>query len=161
MEKREFLKLIKSFFSFSIIGWFLSEKSYAVWRRVGKASGTPGTWQKIINRTPRIVNVRLGGGHSFAIDSEGRLFGAGEATGGRLGNNVGTSTFYSTFVPVVGVSNVISVTPGYYHSLALRSDGYVFSSGHNDLGQLGHGGTVSVSTFTQVFDLPRKKRTVY
>jgi hypothetical protein len=54
----------------------------------------------------------------------------------------GTTTDRHAPVPVNGLTNVVSVAGGVYHSIALRRDGTVWSWGWNGVGQLGDGTTV-------------------
>jgi len=149
MEKRDFLRLFKNFFSFSLLSWLAQSKAHAAWKKVGKTSGTAGTWQKIVNRNPRIAGMAMGNGYSLAFNSEGNVYGSGDPTDGRMGNNTGSTT-YSTFVPALGVSNVVALASSFNHSLALKAGGTVFSTGRNDFGQLGNGTTTNRSTFAQV-----------
>jgi len=55
-----------------------------------------------------------------------------------------------TPVRVNGLSNVIAIAAGYYHSLALASDGTVWAWGWNIAGQLGNGNTTNAITPVQV-----------
>jgi alpha-tubulin suppressor-like RCC1 family protein len=48
---------------------------------------------------------------------------------GELGD--GTTTDHTTPVAVSGLTNVTQIAGGYYHSLALRSDGTVVAWGYN------------------------------
>src|SRR2546423_1570682 len=48
--------------------------------------------------------------------------------------------------PVAGVTDVVAVAAGKFHSLALRRDGMVWAWGSNYFGQLGNGHTESRST---------------
>src|SRR6185436_9930746 len=63
----------------------------------------------------------------------------------------GTTTDRSTPVAVSGLTGVVSISGGWRHSLALKSDGTVRAWGLNDYGQLGDGTTtVAVSGLTGV-----------
>ena len=48
-----------------------------------------------------------------------------------------------TPVPVSGLTGVVAIAAGGYHSLALKSDGTVWAWGCNDCGQLGDGSTTN------------------
>ncbi|KFA91072.1 RCC1 repeat- and reductase domain-containing protein, partial [Archangium violaceum Cb vi76] len=52
-----------------------------------------------------------------------------------------------------GLSGVVAVAAGYGHSLAVRSDGTVWSWGYNSEGQLGDGTTNNRTTPVQVSGL--------
>src|SRR5260221_37910 len=63
---------------------------------------------------------------------------------GQIGD--GTTTFSGQPVRAVGLSNVIAISLGLYHTLALRSDGTVWASGDNQEGQLGDGTVADSAT---------------
>ena len=46
-------------------------------------------------------------------------------------------------VQVPGLTGVVAVAAGYYHSLAVKTDGTVWAWGDNDYGQLGDGTTTT------------------
>lgn len=56
---------------------------------------------------------------------------------GQLGD--GSSGDRDAFLPVAGLDNVIKVSAGLEHAVALKSDGSVWSWGRNNRGQLGNG----------------------
>ena len=81
------------------------------------------------------------GGDEFtvAVDATGTVWTCGDNDYGELGwgsrlLDEGTPS------PVAGVSNVVSVAAGVFHTLALRGDMTVFAWGLDDDGQLGVGG---------------------
>ncbi|MDQ4097578.1 MAG: hypothetical protein M3144_06900, partial [Actinomycetota bacterium] len=69
---------------------------------------------------------------------------------GQLGN--GTTVDSRTPAPA-GLSGVVSVVGGYYHSLALRDDGSVWAWGWNAVGQLGNGTTADSAAPVRVAGL--------
>ena len=79
----------------------------------------------------------------------------GDNTYGELGNNTTTNSL--TPVEVVGqggtgtLSGVKSVAQGVYHSLAVKSDGSVWSWGYDRDGELGVNSTTNSSTPLEVF----------
>ena len=82
--------------------------------------------------------------HSVFIDGEGRLSSCGcapEYIPGLLGHGEGVTRLNKpTRLPSpLGGERAVSVSVGYYHSLALSADGSVWSWGHGAWGQLGHG----------------------
>ena len=46
-------------------------------------------------------------------------------------------------MPVSGLTGVVAIAGGYYHSLAVKSDGTVWAWGYNGAGQLGDGTTTN------------------
>ena len=99
----------------------------------GQAPGAP---------LPGLIN-------SFGV--VGNLWTWGWNQYGQLGN--GTTTESNAPAPVTGISGVIAVSGGIYHSLALKSDGTVWAWGANDSGQLGNGTTTESLTPVQVTGL--------
>ena len=102
-----------------------------------------------------VVAIADGYTHSLAVKSDGTVWAWGIDWDGELGNGkvIGGvtgdrqhNTIWNKYPhPVGGLSHVISVAAGQYHSLALKSDGTVWAwggggSGYN-YGQLGDGST--------------------
>jgi alpha-tubulin suppressor-like RCC1 family protein len=107
--------------------------------------GVSNSWSKI----------SAGGAHILVIKTDGTLWGCGSNNQGRLGlptynfftqlNQIGTSTNWKE----------VSVGKDYYFgfSLALKTDGTLWSCGYNSDGQMGNGSsssTVYTSVFTQI-----------
>ena len=85
-------------------------------------------------------------GHSMALTSEGQVFSWGSNNGGQLGNNSEINSKVPVAVDTSGVlagRRVVAIAAGYSHSLALTSEGRVFSWGSNNNGQLGNDSTTS------------------
>ena len=101
------------------------------------------------------VQVSAGGWHSLALGSDGYVYAWGWDFYGQLGNNTSGYSVYS-YVPVrVRDPNnptdaskglkAVQVSAGASHSLALGSDGCVYSWGNNPYGQLGNNTTTDSS----------------
>jgi len=81
--------------------------------------------------------------HSVALRSDGTVWAWGSNDHGQLGD--GTTIIRNLPVQVVGpqgsgfLTDVVAVSAGRYHTLAVRSDGSVWAWGNNDHGQLGDG----------------------
>jgi alpha-tubulin suppressor-like RCC1 family protein len=80
--------------------------------------------------------------HSLALKSDGTVWAWGDGEEGQLGDG----NFYSfphygvaTAVQVSGLTTVMAIAGGNYHSLALKSDGRVWAWGYAYDGQLGDG----------------------
>jgi alpha-tubulin suppressor-like RCC1 family protein len=101
-----------------------------------------------------IAGLAAGDQTSYALTSDGRVYGWGANGLCQLGN--GTSgggdsmpgivgSFYLTPATVVArdntgiLSGIVSIASGIAHGLAVRNDGTVWSWGWNDSGQLGNG----------------------
>lgn len=94
-----------------------------------------------------ITALAAGEEFSMAI-ADGKVFSWGANVYGQLGRPVGVATPGNVPVEVAGSlsgKTVVSIGAGFYHSLAVDSDGVVHAWGHNDYGQLGNAsGTPSV-----------------
>jgi alpha-tubulin suppressor-like RCC1 family protein len=90
---------------------------------------------------------QLSGGatHSLGLTSAGIAYAWGYAAFGRLGD--GTTVGKSSPVTVVGgITTWSQLVAGGYHSLGRTSAGIAYAWGRADFGQLGSGGTTSVSS---------------
>ena len=101
-----------------------------------------------------IVAISAGNNHSLALKSDGSLWTWGYNYYGQLGD--GTTTQRNTPVQVKGVggsgnlTNIVDVSAGDIHSIAVKSDGSLWSWGYNGNGQLGDGTTANRTTPDQV-----------
>ena len=81
---------------------------------------------------------------------------AGTATGRAQAPNVtgwGYNANGQTTIPA-GLSDAKAIAAGYYHSLALKSDGTLAAWGDNSYGQLGDGATISSTVPVKVAHQP-------
>ncbi|OJT18893.1 hypothetical protein BO221_38790 [Archangium sp. Cb G35] len=85
-----------------------------------------------------VTAVAAGAYHSLALDVDGRVWTWGSNSYGQLGDGT-TTPKRSVAAKVPGLENVVAISAGYYHSLALRVDGSVWAWGENLNGQLGDG----------------------
>jgi alpha-tubulin suppressor-like RCC1 family protein len=95
-----------------------------------------------------VADVAGGNNHSLAVKSDGTVWSWGFNNRGQLGYDpdpATTDTFENSGTPgqVSGLTDVVDVAGGTSHSLAVKSDGTVWSWGFNDVGQLGNGATSS------------------
>ncbi len=104
-----------------------------------------------------VVTIGAGGHNGMAQKSDGTLWTWGDNMAGQLGD--GTTTTVATPVQVKGPGGVgfltgaIALEGGEHHSLALRSDGTVWTWGDNMHGQLGDGTLAMRITPVQVVGL--------
>ncbi|MHB8337062.1 MAG: RCC1 domain-containing protein, partial [Ignavibacteriaceae bacterium] len=97
------------------------------------------------------MTVAGGSNHSLAIGSDGNLYAWGYNAFGQLG--IGNTTNQSTPVKVPlpsGVTSWTKVAAGWYHSLAIGSDGNLYAWGYNAYGQLGIGNTTQQNSPVKV-----------
>eukprot|EP00794_Sanderia_malayensis_P006664 gene6664-7416_t len=101
------------------------------------------------NAFSQAAQVEAGQYCTFVIDNSGALFACGKGSYGRLG--MGDSTNQSKLKITLMPSNktvcqVASSKGSDGHTLALTTDGQVFSWGDGDYGKLGHGNTLMQKT---------------
>lgn len=99
------------------------------------------------------VDVSCQSEHVLALARDGSVYSWGNGKNGRLGNGPlpvihfktrtpDRMTYVPFPVPIADLTNVIAVSAGAYHSLALLKDGTVRAWGSNKFGELGDGTTV-------------------
>lgn len=94
--------------------------------------------------------ISTGNAANLAVGSDGSIYAWGNDQVGQLGN--GTTGLFDSPVRVSlpGGVAATAVSEGYYSSLALGSDGNVYSWGLNSYGQLGDGSTTNSTTPVRV-----------
>ena len=104
--------------------------------------------------TGSFVKVATGGGHTLAIDTAGELFSWGKNEKGQLGwaGNANdqpflrpVSTSFNSNPTAIDGKSFVDVAAGDKFSLALDSEGNIYSWGANDQGQLGDGSQDALS----------------
>ena len=85
---------------------------------------------------PIVSAVSAGDSHSLAVDSSGNVWAWGANYSGQLGNGDTTGAQQYSPVAVSGLTNVIGVSAGMYHSLAVDGAGAVWAWGGNGSGQI-------------------------
>lgn len=89
-----------------------------------------------------IVGISAGYNHSLAFTSSGNVLAWGSDFGGQLGDNL-PKVNKPTPVAVNGANQVIAVSGGHFHSLALTSSGTMLAWGSDTFGELGDGNQVN------------------
>jgi alpha-tubulin suppressor-like RCC1 family protein len=85
------------------------------------------------------LSVAGGANFSLALKSDGSVWGWGENGYGQLASGTTTAFGGVTKPTKAKLGSVIALAAGAEHTLALRSDGTVWSAGSNQWGQLGTG----------------------
>ena len=102
----------------------------------------------------KIIQVSLGGLHSSALTSSGRLFMWGRNENAALGDGTTTDQLVPTEITsrfiLVSDDKIIQVYLGAHHSSALTSSGRLFMWGWNFSGQLGDGTTTDQLVPTEI-----------
>ncbi|KAL0210456.1 hypothetical protein RCL1_004892 [Eukaryota sp. TZLM3-RCL] len=89
-----------------------------------------------------VIAISAGGYHSLALRSDGTVLSWGYQISGRLGRTPTTDSPSNRPGLVPNLINVVTISAGSDHNLAVRSDGSVASWGYGAYGQLGNGETV-------------------
>ena len=94
----------------------------------------------LVHNLTNVNQLAGGGSHTLALTESGELWTWGRTDRGQLGDGTNETRFEP--VRVVGLDDVEvdTFTSGYFHTLLLDGDGYVWAWGNNDMGQLGIGG---------------------
>eukprot|EP00026_Physarum_polycephalum_P003548 Phypoly_transcript_03561.p1 GENE.Phypoly_transcript_03561~~Phypoly_transcript_03561.p1 ORF type:complete len:607 (-),score=131.38 Phypoly_transcript_03561:534-2354(-) len=101
----------------------------------------PINFHKKNGKEPKIVKVAAGGYHSFALSDDGTVYAWGLNNNGQLGINSTIDQGAPTEVEGLKGKNIIDITGGMHHTVALGADGKVYTFGRGDYGQLGNGTT--------------------
>ncbi|MDB5106413.1 MAG: Branched-chain amino acid transporter, amino acid-binding protein, partial [Fibrobacteres bacterium] len=96
-----------------------------------------------------VVSLSAGVQHGFFLKADGTLWGMGLNTSGQLGDGTTLNRASPVLIPV-GPAGVRSVAAGQTHSLLLKGDGTLWSTGANTHGELGNGTTSNRPTFGQI-----------
>jgi uncharacterized protein (TIGR02145 family) len=117
--------------------------------------GSGGTSTTPVQLLTDVQDISVGYSHICALKTNGTVWCWGSKTSGALGDGV-TSGSSSTPIQVKGVSgsgflsNIVSISSGYYYSCAVDSTGGVYCWGYNTYGQLGNNSVTSSSTPVRV-----------
>lgn len=105
-----------------------------------------------------IVSIECGSWSLFAIDSDGTVYCFGDNNFSALGLGSDFPTTYNT-PQTMNITDVIKIEAGYWHAIALKSDGTVWAWGTDAFGQLGQGQSgfgnipIQVSSLTNIVDI--------
>ena len=95
------------------------------------------------------ATVSSGGSHTLAIKTDGTLWSWGRNTSGQLGNGtVNTSNINPVQVGIA--KDWRKIAAAFFHSLAIRTNGTLWTWGKNTNGQLGDGTVVDKSSPLQI-----------
>jgi Alpha-tubulin suppressor and related RCC1 domain-containing proteins len=105
-----------------------------------------------IGTRPAAASSQLAAGGNFglAVDAEGNVWAWGDNSEGQLGQGSTDNSPVATPVQVKGLTDVIAVSAGGAHALALKTDGTVWAWGNNEADQLGIDETSPITTPRQV-----------
>ncbi|KAG7033257.1 Ultraviolet-B receptor UVR8, partial [Cucurbita argyrosperma subsp. argyrosperma] len=109
-----------------------------------------------------LVDIAAGGWHSTALTDSGEVYGWGRGEHGRLGfgDNDKSSKMVPQKVQLLSGEDIVQVSCGGTHSVAVTSDGRMFSFGRGDHGRLGYGRKVTTGQPEEVpIDIPPPRGT--
>ncbi len=102
----------------------------------------------------KVIGLAAGDHHSLALIEDGTVIAWGSNIHGQLGNRTWIK-YSSDPIKVENLTKIVSIATGGEHSIALRSDGTVWTWGRNHACQLGNGQKLDQNLPTQVFGLPK------
>ena len=102
-----------------------------------------------------VIAISAGKNHTVALKKDGTVWAWGSNSGGQIGNGTYGQTHVYAPTQVSGLSNVIAIAAGYFHTMALKEDGTLWTWGDNRYGELGYVTTdpSSSTSPTQVLSL--------
>lgn len=110
--------------------------------QLGDSTHTNKTAPVQVNGLTGVIAIASGGAHTLALKNDGTVWAWGYNVYSSLG--IGTpGGDREAPIQVAAISGVVAIAAGGYHSLALKSDGTVWSWGSNFAGEIGDG-TISV-----------------
>lgn len=143
------------------------KKDGTVWTKGSNCYGQLGTgsWEPSYSsdwvQVPQLSGIKaIAYGlnyYNLALDADGKVWAWGYNSDGQIGN--GSNSYWDYCyapVQVKGLPEITAIEAGYYSSLALSSDGSIYTWGSNCLGELGDGAVLCKNTpfMSQVYTLP-------
>ena len=116
--------------------------------QLGDGGSTEQDSPEEISLAPGVTPTAIAAGTQagYAIGSDGKLYAWGNNAYGQLGD--GTTTDRSTPEVISLATNVtpVAISAGWFHVVAIGSDGKLYAWGHNESGELGDGTTTDRNT---------------
>jgi alpha-tubulin suppressor-like RCC1 family protein len=132
------------------------------WNYFGQLGDGSANWGNTTNYSTSAVKLFsltsvafLGGRgyHNLAVKTDGTIWAWGCNWYGQLGDGTTNLLGTNTPVQVIGLTNPIAISGGGFYSMALMSNGTVWTWGNNTYGQLGDGTTNNRTAPVQVIGL--------
>ena len=96
----------------------------------------------VVGALKTFCQIAAGGGHTSAIDKNGRAWGWGSGGQGQIGNN-STGTFYTPVSVAGSLKTFCKISAAPTHTLALDKNGRAWAWGGNATGEVGDGSITS------------------
>lgn len=106
--------------------------------QLGDSTGIDRHNPVLVSGLSDIIAISASEEHSLALKSDGTVWAWGDNNFGELGDGTRGGARTSPY-QIPGLTDVVAVAAGGWHSLALKSDGTVWAWGWNFAGQLGDG----------------------
>ncbi len=98
-----------------------------------------------------VIKIACGGGHTICLRTDGSVWTCGSNYDGQLGN--GDNSDSNVPVLVSSMSGIVTaIAGGLWHTIAMRSDGTIWTWGNNYDGQLGNGTYERMNVPVQIED---------
>ena len=109
-------------------------------RRIARLGGNPGQPSGDASTADPAVRVFAGGSHSMVLGASGRLYSFGSGVNGRHGHGEASNQWLPRWLEgPLSAAVVRDAAAGVSHSLAITSDGVLYTWGAGGSGQLGLG----------------------
>ncbi|HET7487053.1 MAG TPA: hypothetical protein VFJ85_03935, partial [Acidimicrobiales bacterium] len=134
----------------SVWGWGKNDLG-----ELGRGNNSSGVVPALVsglgpNTLNPVIDIAAGWNHSLALKADGTVWAWGSNSNGQLGNGSQIDTNAPVQVNGLGTPSLVSALgAGVGHSVALKSDGTVWTWGSNSSGQLGNNNT-GVNSLTPV-----------
>ncbi len=135
----------------SVLGWGYNQQGHL---GVGDQVNRPTPTKVPPLAGHKVRKLSAGPLHSMAITENGELWVWGYNLNGQQGTGTKIRVSVPQRVPLPTQSEVVAVSAGAYHSLALLQDGTVLAWGSNEKGQLGIGSTAEERTTPVIVSIP-------
>lgn len=117
--------------------------------QLGDGTTTSNNIARQVPNLSGVIAVEAGDDFTVALKNDGTMWAWGINSHGELGDG-GIPRSTTTPGLMSGFSSIIAMATGGHHTVALKSDGTVWTSGNNAYGQLGDGTTSTMTTAVQV-----------
>ncbi|MGE3843813.1 MAG: chitobiase/beta-hexosaminidase C-terminal domain-containing protein, partial [Vicinamibacterales bacterium] len=125
--------------------WTWGDNAYG---QLGDGTTTARLHPVAVSGLSSATAIAAGAYHTLVVRADGTVATWGLNSSNQLGLGPNPDPPFNVPRTVAGLSNVVAIAGGTYHSLALTSDGTVWSWGNNSQGQLGDGTTTDRATPT-------------
>lgn len=112
---------------------------------VNYATANPNKLAAPVPGLPFITAISAGYLHTLALDGGGRVWAWGYNALGQLGDGTLVTRFAPALVHFPTSTQIVAISAGGYHNLAIDTTGQLWSWGYNALGQLGNGSVLNSS----------------